>query len=108
MSENENANQEVIPEISILFTPKSQESKGIDRRAHKRFNARLNVTIIKEKKTFSTLTVNISLGGLLLANPVPEDFFGSLCKVHISSADNSLFVSFEAKVLEASVRGSRI
>lgn len=102
---------EEIPTISLKKEEdpiRSSGGSGRERRKHKRVNARLKVIIVSGDDMFSCCSTNVSIGGLLLENPVPAQFQNRECKVLISSSDNVLQVQFKVKILEASVRGSRL
>jgi len=81
---------------------------GRERRKHLRVNARLKVIIMAGDDMFSCCSTNVSIGGLLLENPVPTHFLNRDVKVLISSSNNLLQLQFKVKILEASVRGSRL
>lgn len=81
---------------------------GRERRKHLRVNARLKVIIMAGDDMFSCCSTNVSIGGLLLENPIPTHFLNRDVKVLISSSNNLLQLQFKVKILEASVRGSRL
>ncbi len=102
------ANQVISVVTEVDAVGRAQGGGGRERRKHKRVDARLKVMIIRGKEVFSVCTRNISEGGVLLENPIPQAFMNNFCKVHISTTDNSMSVNFEANILEASTRGSRL
>ncbi|MEZ4814475.1 MAG: PilZ domain-containing protein [Bdellovibrionota bacterium] len=99
--------EEVAP-IKILHEATRSEGGESEKRQHKRLRVRLNVKIINEKKKFEACTRDISLGGLMLENPIPQDFLFQKNKIVVSTTDNSFHFEFEAKILESSTRGTRI
>lgn len=104
-----NATQEItVISLKKEDLPLRSTGSGRERRQHKRVNARLKVIILAGDDMFSCCSTNVSIGGLLLENPIPSQFHNRDCKVLISSSDNSLQAQFKIKILEASVRGSRL
>ncbi len=87
---------------------RTRGGSGRERRQHLRVNARLKVIIMAGDDMFSCCSTNVSMGGLLLENPIPNHFHNREVKVLISSSNNLLQLQFKVKILEASVRGSRL
>lgn len=99
---------EFMVETISLVKDQNAVKTGAERRQHKRYVARLKVIILSGERIFDACTTNVSLGGLLLENPVPVEFINRECQVILTSPDNMSNVQFEAKILESSVRGSRL
>lgn len=70
------------------------KATGKNMRQHPRYKIRLRVIIKNEELTFRTFTTDISLGGVALENPLPQELFNKDCKIFIadsSSMDNIRF-----------------
>jgi len=73
---------------------------GKDRRKHERLALRLKVVILTEdKKTFRSFTKDVSLGGLLLENPLPWPVPEQACEVFIAAPGEVEAIQFRAKIL---------
>lgn len=70
-----------------------------ERRAHERFDVRLQVVVVSEENAFRTFTRNISLGGLALEKPVPKKLTGSTCTIFISDPSSHRKISFSGAVI---------
>lgn len=98
----------IAEENTILtFQPKSKASSN-DQRAQERAALSFKVALIKGKKVFNTYTENVSAGGMLLKNKVPEELLLSNCKIVIDSGDNLLRIEFVAKILSTNSHGTRV
>ena len=62
--------------------------KGQDRRKQKRFAAAFRVIVVSGKSSFRTTSVDISAGGMLLKDKLPETFLKQKCIAYISSSDS--------------------
>lgn len=66
-----------------------------NRRRHPRFKARYRCIIRSSTITFRTFTVDISLGGVALEDPIPRDLLGSECLIYISSSKTKSNLKFK-------------
>src|SRR5688572_19524140 len=96
-----------IPTISDIKIAKG-EKKYQEQRKHPRLETKLNVTITRGQSTFTTTTKDISAGGMLMEQNIPEEYLYSVCHFEVVSPDQSLKLEFEARVLQPSVRTARI
>jgi hypothetical protein len=95
-----------VPVIPIQIA--SIAKKSSEQRNQKRIAADYHVVLQMNNKVFETYTKNVSSGGLLLRDPVPEYFHMHVCNVTIDSGDNLVNLQFKGKVLSSSSSGSRI
>jgi len=56
-------------------------------RKHPRFAVELKVIFIADKKSFRSRTLDISLGRIKIADPLPSSYFDRKIEVYLSSAD---------------------
>jgi hypothetical protein len=73
--------------------PEPQES-GAEQRRAPRHDVRLKVIISNKEKTFLSYTVNVSLGGVMLEDKIPHDYFNSETEIFISSPKKNEFLAF--------------
>ncbi len=65
-----------------------------DQRKFARHDIRLKVIISNKEKTFLSYTVNVSVGGVMLEDTVPRNYFNSETEIFISSPKKNEFVAF--------------
>ncbi|MEZ4814090.1 MAG: PilZ domain-containing protein [Bdellovibrionota bacterium] len=78
-----------------------EEKRAAERRLHYRLDCNVEIVISKKDKEFKSHTVNLSAGGVLLQEALPEDYIFSSCNIRLLSGDKSLDLSFEARILNA-------
>lgn len=72
-----------------------QDKKGpINQRRFPRHDVRLKVIISNKAKTFLSYTINVSMGGVMLEDSIPRDYFNSETEIFISSPKKNEFVAF--------------
>jgi hypothetical protein len=69
-----------------------------NKRRFERHKLRLRVVVIAGNRSFRSFSENISKGGLLLENDIPQDVMNQKCRVIISSNDMKENIEFEAKL----------
>lgn len=65
-----------------------------EQRKFPRHDVRLKVIISNKEKTFLSYTVNVSIGGVMLEDQIPRDYFNSETEIFISSPKKNEFVAF--------------
>lgn len=70
-----------------------------EKRKHPRVMIELKVVFIIEKKSFRTKTLDLSLGGLKIVDPLPDMYFNRPIQVFLSSPDLKISIKFEAELL---------
>lgn len=70
------------------------EKKYPEQRKFPRHDVRLKVIISNKEKTFLSYTVNVSIGGVMLEDNIPRDYFNSETEIFISSPKKNEFVAF--------------
>jgi PilZ domain len=76
-----------------VSTPKDNKSFA-EQRKFPRHDVRLKVIISNKEKTFLSYTVNVSIGGVMLEDKIPMDYFNSETEIFISSPKKNEFVAF--------------
>ncbi len=69
-----------------------------NKRRFERHKLRLRVVVIAGNRSFRSFSENISKGGLLLENDIPQEVMNQKCRVIISSNDMKENIEFEAKL----------
>lgn len=115
-------NDEMPPPIPVnIFTEDSnniitdnqnftehQNSNYKDRRKHPRFKLELKTLFVFNKKTFRTKTIDISLGGIRISDPLPESYIGKNISVYLSSTETNFSIKFEATPLACGPQSKQI
>ena len=70
------------------------EKKYAEQRKFPRHDVRLKVIISNKEKTFLSYTVNVSIGGVMLEDKIPMDYFNAETEIFISSPKKNEFVAF--------------
>lgn len=65
-----------------------------EQRRHARYDLRMKVIISNKEKTFLSYTVNVSMGGVMLEDKIPREYFNSETEIFISSPKKNEFVAF--------------
>ncbi len=65
-----------------------------EQRKYARFDMRLKVIISNKEKTFLSYTKNVSIGGVMLEDKIPRDYFNAETEIFISSPKKNEFVAF--------------
>ncbi len=88
-------------QVDTVMASPAQKPKGgyLTRRRFERYSMRLRVVLFCEDKTFRTFTSDLSEGGMLLVNKVPEAFLRSPCEILIGSPDLKENVQFIGNVI---------
>ena len=81
-----------------LFDQAAQLSVVGERRRHPRFKIELKVIIVVGSKSFRTKTKDLSLGGLKLAEKIPENLNDKIGDVYIFSLDQKFSIKFQALI----------
>ncbi len=92
----------VIPNLEPSILPKLEiivPKEPVNQRKHPRVELELKVIFVADKKTFRTKTKDLSLGGIQIADALPESFFNKNIQVFISSQDLKVSIKFEAVLL---------
>jgi hypothetical protein len=74
--------------VEADLRPPVQNRGSVERRKQKRFSASFRVIIVSGKSSFRTTSVDISAGGMLLRDKLPEAFLNQKCVAYISSNDS--------------------
>lgn|GEM_PF-5765079 len=102
----------VVPEVltstaSSFNVSINKRALEIDnRRQHDRYPIKMRVIIRSKEITFRTFTTNISLGGVALEHPIPEELINSECQILIAGNDVQENIRFTIKLVK-SKDGSR-
>jgi hypothetical protein len=76
-------------------TPSKKSKKEYsEQRKSPRHDVRLKVIISNKEKTFLSYTVNVSMGGVMLEDSIPREYFNSETEIFISSPKKNEFVAF--------------
>ncbi len=65
-----------------------------EQRKFARYDMRLKVIISNKEKTFLSYTKNVSIGGVMLEDKIPRDYFNAETEIFISSPKKNEFVAF--------------
>jgi hypothetical protein len=68
-------------------------------RKHPRVSLELKIVFIIDKKSFRTKTLDVSLGGVKIVDPLPECYFDTTIQVFLTSPDQKFSIKFEADLL---------
>ncbi len=68
-------------------------------RKHPRVSLELKIVFIIDKKSFRTKTLDVSLGGVKIVDPLPECYFDTTIQVFLTSPDQKFSIKFEAELL---------
>jgi hypothetical protein len=90
---------EIFEPSKRLETPAA--AKQTERRKHARHKIRTKVVIVFNGQAFRSYSKDISMGGLLLANPIPWSFNQSHCSVFISNPHGGQAIEFTGRVLSS-------
>ena len=98
-----------VPAAAHVPAPTPAPAPQSNRRAHERFNVKLQVVILSEENAFRTFTRNISMGGLALEKAIPKNLTGSQCSIFISDPTSHRKISFSGVVIAetGSAEGSK-
>ena len=79
-----------------------------DKRAHTRHELRLQVTVIKGCRSFTTFTRNVSLGGLLLERSIPAEMSKGTYRVILASAKGRHWIEAQGQLAIAYTHLNRL
>lgn len=85
-----------------------EEKREAERRKHFRLDCTISIQFHKNDINFTTETVNLSAGGALLKQPVPESLPFNYCTVTLKDEKSKLDISFEARILSANNDKKRV
>jgi len=85
-----------------------EEKLEAERRKHFRLDCAVSIKFQKNDLNFEVETVNLSAGGALLKQPVPESLPFTYCTVHLKDEKTKLDISFETRVLSANNDRKRV
>jgi len=115
------ASSETISELAKMSAPKKEQaavatppppktlpqvkkkpvsSTPEDLRKFPRISGRLKVILISGNRSFRSFSKNMSKGGLLLENKIPDTFHGQDCRVILSSPNQKENLEFKARVIK--------
>ena len=81
----------LAPQVELIkpepHKPEPKAARVEERRTQKRYSVDLRVILICGEKSFRSISKNVSLGGIMLKNSVPEDFIKKRCFVYLSNSD---------------------
>ena len=60
------------------------EMGEMERRTHRRFRTRTRVVISDGKTSFTSYSMDVSLGGIRLEHAIPKDFAGKKCEIYLN------------------------
>lgn len=83
--------------VIVSYEPPTTPNKKADyaeQRKFERHEVRLKVIISNKEKTFLSYTVNVSIGGVMLEDKIPRDYFNSETEIFVSSPKKNEFVAF--------------
>ena len=82
--------------VIVSYEPPTPASKKTysEQRKFPRHDVRLKVIISNKEKTFLSYTVNVSMGGVMLEDTIPRDYFNSETEIFISSPKKNEFIAF--------------
>ena len=89
---------EIASIIAVAPIVNDSKEKG-ELRKHPRVPIELKIVFIFEKKTFRTRTLDLSLGGVKIVDPLPECYFDRTIQVFLSSPDQKISIKFEAELV---------
>lgn len=73
-----------------------RNNKQIESRKHPRVSMELKAIFVVDKKSFRTKTINLSLGGIKITDPLPKIYFDREIEVYLSSLDLKFSIKFVA------------
>ncbi len=85
-----------------------EEKREAERRKHFRLDCKVSIEFKKNDMSFKVETLNLSAGGALLKEAVPESLPFTYCTVHLTDKKTMLDVSFEARILSANNDRKRV
>ena len=91
-----------------LAAPVTEVKKWDNRRAHDRFDLAYRILIIRGQHSYRSYTDNISLGGMLLKNPVPDKLLGEVCNIYIGHPNRRENIELTARVIGKGEASRRI
>ncbi len=84
-----------LPKIPGASKKQNDEnSEFSEQRKFARYDMRLKVIISNKEKTFLSYTKNVSVGGVMLEDKIPRDYFNAETEIFISSPKKNEFVAF--------------
>jgi hypothetical protein len=93
--------ESVLQGVAPMSIVESNEdaASGAERRKHPRFNHRFRVILVCKARSFRTFSSDVSLGGMLLKDEVPESMLDMPCSVFIGSQDSGDCLEMKCKIL---------
>lgn len=79
-----------------------------NRRVHDRFDLAYRILIIRGQHSYRSYTDNISLGGMLLKNSVPDKLLGEVCNIYIGHPNRRENIELTARVIGKGEASRRI
>jgi hypothetical protein len=79
-----------------------------NRRVHDRYDLAYRILIIRGQHSYRSYTDNISLGGMLLKNPVPDKLLGEVCNIYIGHPNRRENIELTARVIGKGEASRRI
>ncbi len=79
-----------------------------ERRKHQRLKLKFKIIISCNSKTFRSFTKDISLGGVLLQDPIPPEMQNETCEIFISNSKGNKSVKFSCRVVSDPKKFGRI
>jgi hypothetical protein len=92
-------NAEVVAISEIPDLPVESEGAEFVQRAHQRIKRKYKILIECNRKKFETTSVDVSVGGLLLIDPLPDWVFG-YCTITIIKPNNGESVQLTCSIVE--------
>jgi hypothetical protein len=85
--------------VSSSKSAGQNQERSRTRRRFERYSIRLRVVIFKGDQSFRTYTRDLSEGGMLLENKVPETFLDGTCEIFIGSPNLKENIQFHGEVI---------
>lgn len=82
--------------------------EAADRRLSERSALRFRVVIRYRRLCFRSFTSDVSVGGLKLADQIPQEFIENICEIFISDERNGENIKFDGKVFKDPKMAKRI
>lgn len=99
-------NKKVIKQQAQPVVPNSKS--WTESRKHPRVEMELKAIFVVDKKSFRTKTINLSLGGIKITDPLPDIYFDREIQVFLSSMDLKFSIKFTAKLAGNKSSGNQI
>lgn len=95
---DEKIKSEIVNEI-INKNKNESKTDSTNRRKHQRVDIELKAVFILNKKSFRTKTVNLSLGGVQIVDPLPDMYFNQKIEIYLSSPDLKISIKFQTELV---------